>query len=103
MGTMLAIMETQKKYEHFCISKDYKYLVGMRDMQDKNGGELMVVARSRELVMERQDTSNSDILDLNVEWQGWKFKFVLVYLDTRDMERNLKIKSKMEDIVGAVD
>ena len=56
----------------------------------------MVVARSRELVMERQDTSNSDILEVNVEWQGWKFKLVRVYLDTRDGERNLKIKSKPE-------
>ena len=63
----------------------------------------MVVARSGELVMERQDTSNSDILEVNVEWHGWKFKFVLVYLDTRDGERNLKIKSKLENIVGAVD
>ena len=63
----------------------------------------MVVARSGELVMERQDMSNSDILEVNVEWQGWKFKLVLVYLDARDGERNLKIKSKLENIVGAVD
>ena len=78
---MLAIMETQKKYENFCISESYKYLMGMRDMHDKREGGFMVVARSRELVMERQDTSNSDILEVNVEWQGWKFKLVLVYLD----------------------
>ena len=47
--------------------------------------------------------SNSDVhIDLvYVEWQGWKFKLVLVYLDTRG-ERNLKIKSKLEDIDGAV-
>ena len=50
-------------------------------------------------------TSNSDVhIDLvYVEWQGWKLKLVLVYLDTHDGERNLKIKSKLEDIVGAVD
>ena len=51
----------------FCISESYKYLVGTRDMQDKKGGGLMVVARSRELVMERQDTSNSDILEARME------------------------------------
>ena len=44
----------------------------------------MVVAGGSELVMERQDASNSDILEVNVEWLGWKFKLVLVYLDTRD-------------------
>ena len=39
---MLAITETQKKCENFCISESYKYLMGMRDMQDKKGRALMV-------------------------------------------------------------
>ena len=33
--TVLAITETQKKYENLCISESYKYLMGMRVMQDK--------------------------------------------------------------------
>ena len=37
-GTMLAITESRKKYENFCISESYKYLMGMRDIQDKKGG-----------------------------------------------------------------
>ena len=32
-GTMLTITETQKKFEKFCICENYKYLVGMRDVQ----------------------------------------------------------------------
>ena len=48
---MLAIMETQKKYENFCISESYKYLMGMRDMQDKKGGGLMVLTVGSELLM----------------------------------------------------
>ena len=35
---MLTITETQKKYENVCIPEDYKYLMGMRDMQMRGGG-----------------------------------------------------------------
>ena len=34
---MLAITETQNIYEKLCISESYKYLMGMKDMQDKKG------------------------------------------------------------------
>ena len=40
---------------------------------------------------------------IDVEWQGFKFKLVLVYLDTCDGKKNLKMKSKLVNIVGAVD
>ena len=39
-------------------------------MQDKRGGVFMVVVKSRELVMEKQDTNDSDILEVIVQWQG---------------------------------
>ena len=44
----------------------------------------MVVAKSRELIMEKWDTSNSDVLEVNVEWQNWKCKLVLDFWCTRN-------------------
>ena len=37
-GKLLAITKTQKKYENFSISENYKYVTSMRDMQDKREG-----------------------------------------------------------------
>ena len=36
-GTMLSIMEKEKKPENVCISENYIYLVVMRDIQDEKG------------------------------------------------------------------
>ena len=36
-GKLLAITETQKKYENFNMSENYIYVTSMRDIQDKKG------------------------------------------------------------------
>ena len=71
-GNLVAITETQKEYENFCISENYKYLTSMRDMQDKRGRGLMIFARAEEIEMEKKECDNPDVMVVDVDslWSG---------------------------------
>ena len=102
-GKLLAITETQKKYENFSISESYKYVTSMRGMQDKRGGGLMVVARAEEIEMEKKECNNPDVMVVGVEWQGWKFRMILVYMDVQEEARNIRIRNRVREVVEGID
>ena len=102
-GKLLAITETQKKYENFNISENYKYVTSMRDMQDKRGGGLMIASRAEEIEMEKRECNNPDVMVVDVEWRGWRFKMILIYMDVQEEARNIRIKNKVKEVVEETD
>ena len=90
--------ETQHKVEKVFFGEDYKYVVSMRDEQDKKGGGLMVGSND-EVSFVGVESGNVDVLCVDIEVRKKRMRVILTYWDVRDSDRNDRIVMCIRGIV----
>ena len=53
--------------------------------------------------MDKKECDNLGVMVVGMEWQGWKFTMILIYMDVQEEARNIKIKNKVREVVEEID
>ena len=101
---IVCLTETHKRVEDIYISSKINTFNVMRKKKDKKGGGIQVLLPNMsEIVLEKKENSNRDMLELEGKIHGMRMKMVVVYFDANKDEggrsRNRKLRSDIERIM----
>ena len=81
--SIMCITETQKKVDDIKIVKDVKIIQTMREMQDRNGGGLLIMYKEKEKYdLQKMTMRSTEILHVEGEIGKEQIRIVLVYMKT---------------------
>ena len=101
---IVCLTETHKRVEDIYISSKINTFNVMRKKKDKKGGGIQVLLPNMsEIVLEKKENSNRDMLELEGKIHGMRMKMVVVYFDANKDEggrsRSRKLRSDIERIM----
>ena len=101
---IVCLTETHKRVEDIYISSKINTFNVMRKKKDKKGGGIQVLLPNMsEIMLEKKENSNRDMLELEGKIHGMRMKMVVVYFDANKDEggrsRNRKLRSDIERIM----
>jgi len=100
---IIGLVETHEKHRAVSFGEDVGVVERMREVTDKRGGGLMFVWRQDEgLEIEKIQNESPDILAVRVRVGSLDFVAVLVYADTRDMDRNRTLYGHLNELTREV-
>ena len=100
---IIGMVETHEKFKRIEWGEDVKVVNRMREMNDKKGGGILILTSDvGEIEMEKIDCDCRDLLAVEVRVGGFSFWMVLVYLDTREEDRNRGIYGNLDGILGRI-
>ena len=103
-NSLICLTETQNKYLSVNFEQNTGCKYSFRNMTDKKGGGIVLIyKKDGNIAVNTEVTSGSkDVLCMICTFENFSFAIITVYLDTKDVDRNVKLMTEINKAMESI-